>query len=103
MYSTPQILKGKQAKFNSKVPSSGQIVSSIRSFNYNLFSSLCDMLAPFISTDYCTQDSLSFVQEVSVSDYFMISYDVRGLFTLAVDIMFDNTVSNFQSIKSRTE
>ena len=96
MYSTPQILKGKQAKFNSKVPSSGQIVSSIRSFN-------CDMLTPFISTDYCTQDSLSFVQEVSVSDYFMISYDVRGLFTLAVDIMFDNTVSNFQSIKSRTE
>ena len=60
------------------------------------------MLTLFIQTDYCTQDSLSFikqVQEVSVSDYFMVPYDVRSLFTniplnesidLAVDIIFDN-------------
>ena len=63
------------------------------------------MLAPFILTDYCTQDSFSFVkevQEVSVSEYFMVSYDVCSLFTniplnetidLAVDIIFDNNRS----------
>ena len=63
------------------------------------------MLAPFILTDYCTQDSFSFVkevQEVSVSEYFMVSYDVCSLFTniplnetidLAVDIIFNNNPS----------
>ena len=63
------------------------------------------MLTPFILTDYCTQDSFSFVkevQEVSVSEYFMVSYDVCSLFTniplnetidLAVDIIFDNNRS----------
>ena len=60
------------------------------------------MLTPFILTDYFTQDSFSFVkevQEVSDSDYLMVSYDVCSLFTniplnetidLAVDIIFDN-------------
>ena len=60
------------------------------------------MLTPFILTDYFTQDSFSFVkevQEVSVSDYFMVSYDDCSPFTniplnetidLAVDIIFDN-------------
>ena len=63
------------------------------------------MLTPFILTDYCTQDSFSFVkevQEVSVSDYFMVSYDVCSLFAniplnettdLAADIIFDNNQS----------
>ena len=63
------------------------------------------MLTPFILTDYCTQDSFSFVkevQEVSVSNYFVASYDVCSLFTnipldktidLAVHIIFDNNQS----------
>ena len=63
------------------------------------------MLTPFILTDYSNQDSFSFlkeVQEVSVSDYFMASYDVCSLFTnvllnetidLADDIIFDNNPS----------
>ena len=57
------------------------------------------MLTPFILTDYCTQDSFSFVkegQEVGVLDYLMVSYDVCSQFTniplnetidLAVDII----------------
>ena len=61
------------------------------------------MLTLFIH--YCTQDSFAFVkevQEVSVSDYFMVSYDVCSLFTniplnetndLAVNIIFDNNKS----------
>ena len=63
------------------------------------------MLTSFILTDYCSEDSFSFVkevQEVSVSDCFMVSYDVCSLFTniplketidLAVDIIFDNNQS----------
>ena len=63
------------------------------------------MLTPFILTDYCTHYSFSFVKgvpEVSVSDYFMVSYDVCSLFTntplnetidLVVDIIFDNNQS----------
>ena len=98
LHVTPRVHK---IKSNSEVPSFRPIVSSIGSFNYNLSRFLCDMLATFILTDYCTQDSFSLVkniQEVSVSDYFMVSYDVCSLFTniplketidLAVDIIFD--------------
>ena len=102
LYSTPKVHK---IKSNSEVPSFRPIVSSIGSFNYNLSRFLCDMLTPFILTDYFTRDSFSFVkevQEVSVSDYFMVSYDDCSLFTniplnetidLAVDIIFDNNQS----------
>ena len=98
LYGTSKVHK---IKSNSEVPSFRPIVSSIGSFNYNLSTFLCDMLTPFILIDYCTQDSFSFVkevQEVSVLDYFMVSYDVCSLFTnetidLAVDIIFDNNKS----------
>ena len=102
LYSTPKVHK---IKSNPEVPSFRPIVSSIGSFNYNLSRFLYDMLTPFIPTDCCTQDSFSFVkevQEVSVSDHFMVSYDVCSLFTniplneaidLAVDIIFDNNKS----------
>ena len=95
LYGTPKVHK---TKSNSEVPSFRPIVSSIGSFNYNISRFLCDMLTLFIATDYCTQDSFTFVkevQEVSVSDHFMVSYDVFSLFTniplketldLAVDI-----------------
>ena len=81
LYSTPKVHK---IKSNPEVPSFRPIVSSIGSFNYNLSRFLYDMLTPFIPTDCCTQDSFSFVkevQEVSVSDHFMVSYDVFSLFT----------------------
>ena len=102
MYVTSKVHK---IRSDSEVSSFRPIVSSIGSFNYNLSRFLSDMLTPFILTDYCTQDSFSFVkevQEVSVSDYFMVSYDVCNLFTniplnetidLAVDIIFDNNKS----------
>ena len=102
LYGTPKVHK---IKSNPEVPSFRPIVSSIGSFNYNLSRFLRDMLTPFILTDYCTQGSFSFVkevQEVSVPDYFMVSYDVCSLFTniplketidLAVDVIFDNNQS----------
>ena len=98
LHGTPKVHK---IKSNSEVPSFRPIVSSIGNFN-DLSRFLCDMLTPFILIDYCIQDSFSFVkevQEVSVSNYFMVSYDVCSLFTniplnetidLAVDIIFDN-------------
>ena len=99
LYGTPKVHK---IKSNSAFPSFRPTISSIGSFNHNLSRFLCDMLTPFIPTNYCTQDSFSFVkevQEVSVSDHFMVFYDVCSLFTsiplnetidLAVDIIFDN-------------
>ena len=92
-------------KSNSEVLPFRLIVFSIDSFNYNLSRFLCDMLTPFILTDYCTRGSFSFVKEVqgvSVSDYLMVSYDVCSLFTniplnetidLAVDIIFNDNQS----------
>ena len=74
-------------------------------FLCDLFRFLCDLLTPFILTDYCSQDSFSFakeVQEVSVSDYFKVSYFAFSFFTniplnetidLAVHIIFDNNQS----------
>ena len=102
LYGTPNVYK---IKSNFEVPSFRSIVSAVGSFNYNLSKFLCDMLTPFILTNYCTHDSFSFVkevQEVSVSDYFMVSYDVCSLFTniplnetidLVVDIIFYNNNS----------
>ena len=99
LYGTPKVHK---IKSDSEVPPIRPVGSSIVSFNYNLSRFLCGMLTPFILTDYCTQDLFSFVkevQEVSVSDYFMASYDVCSHFTniplnetiyLAVDIIFNN-------------
>ena len=102
LYGTAKVHK---IKSNSEVPQFRPIVSSVGSFNYNISRFLCDMLIPFILTDYCTQDSFSFVkeiQEVNVSDYFMVSYDVYSLFTntplnktidLSADKIFDNNQS----------
>ena len=103
LYGTPP--KVHQINSNSEVLSFRLIVSSISSFNYNLSRFLFDMLTPFILTDYCTLDLFSYVkedQEVSVSHYFMVSYDVFSMSTniplnetidLAVDIIFDNNQS----------
>ena len=99
LYGTPKIHK---MKSNSDVPSFRPTVSSIDSFNYNLSRFPCDMLTSFVLTDYCIQDSFSYVkevQEVNVLDYFMVSFEVCSLFPniplcktidLAVDIIFNN-------------
>ena len=53
------------------------------SFNGNSFFCKTEMPTPFAPTDCFTQDSFSFVkevQEVSVSGYFMVSYNVCSVF-----------------------
>ena len=80
LYGTPEVHK---IKSNSEVPSFRPIVFSLDSFNYNLTRFLSDTLIPFIPTDYCSQDSFSFLKgnhRMSVLDYFVKSFDVWSLF-----------------------
>ena len=60
------------------------IASSIGTYNYELAKYLCSLLQPYIPTNYCTQDSLTFVneiQDIPLSGSFMVSFDVESLFT----------------------
>ena len=60
------------------------IVSSIRTFNYNLARFLCDLLSPLVLNDYSCKDTFSFVFQIknaNLSKKFLVSYDVTSLFT----------------------
>ena len=60
------------------------IVSSMRTFNYNLARLLCDLLSPLVPNDYCCKDTFSFVFQIktaNLSKKFLVSYDVTSLFT----------------------
>ena len=77
---------------HSSTPPFRPIVSSIGTYNYNLAKYLCTLLNPHIPTDYCAQDTSTFVSEVTrlhTHNKFMASFDVESLFTnipyLAVD------------------
>ena len=55
------------------------IVSSIRTFKYNLPRFLCDLLSPLITNDYSCKDTFSFVSHIknaNLSKKFLASYDV---------------------------
>ena len=59
-------------------------VSSIGTYNYDLAKYLCSLLQPYIPTNYCTEDSFTFVNEIHdipLSGNFMVSFDVESLFT----------------------
>ncbi|XP_071811646.1 uncharacterized protein [Apostichopus japonicus] len=87
---------------NNSFPTFRPIVSSIGTYNYNLAKFLSDLISPNICLDYCTQDSFSFVQEITsmdISDHYMVSYDVVSLFTNiplseTVDIAIDAIMYN---------
>ena len=60
------------------------IISSIGTYNYNLAKFLTELLDPVISKEHCAKDSFSFceeIQQVSSNDNFLVSYDVRSLFS----------------------
>ena len=75
------------------------IVSSVRTYNYNLAKYLCNLRSPHLPEQYCTKDTFTFVEElkrVSLVDKFLVSFDVTSLFTniplsttikLAVDLI----------------
>ena len=60
------------------------IISSIGTYNYHFSKFVNDLLDPIITTSNCTIDSFTFCEEirkVSVTNRFLVSYDVCSLFT----------------------
>ena len=78
------------------------IISSIKTYNYELSSFLGKLLSPCINKDYSADDTFTFVtdiRKVSANIKFMVSYDVISLFTniplnetmnIAVEVIFKN-------------
>ena len=48
----------------NSLPPFRPIVSSTGTYNYELAKYLCYLLQPYIPTNYCTQDSFTFVNEI---------------------------------------
>ena len=68
------------------------IVSSIGTFNYNLFRFLCDLLSLIVPNDYFCKDTFSFVSQiknVNLSQKLLVSYDVTSLFS---NILLQETI-----------
>ena len=81
IYGTPKMHK---CSSNDSFHKLCLIVSSIGTFNYNLDRFLCDLLSPLIPNDYFCKDNFSFVSQIknaSLSNIFLISYNVTSLFT----------------------
>ena len=41
------------------------IISSIGTYNYNLFKYLCELLSPNLPNEFCTKDMFTFVEELN--------------------------------------
>ena len=79
IYGLPKLYK----KFD-RIPSFRAVVSSLNTFNYNLAKFLGSLLTPLLPMDYSAKDTFTFIKEikqVSMSNKFMISFDVSSLFT----------------------
>ena len=66
------------------VPAFIPILSSIGTYNYQLAKFIGKLLDDVIQNDHSTKDTFSFVEElktVSVTNKYMVSYDVTSLFT----------------------
>ena len=73
-------------------------VSSIGTYNYELAKYLCSLLQLYIPTNYCAQDSFTFVneiQDIPLSGNFMVSFDVESLFT---NIPLDECIAIFANL-----
>ena len=71
-------------KPNDTNPKFRPIVSSLSTYNYKLTKFLCTLLSP-LPSKYSCQDSFTFatqVNEVSLSNKFMVSFDVTSLFPI---------------------
>ena len=80
MYGLPKLHK----MFDS-VPAFRPILSSKRTYNYQLAKFLGKLLDDVIPNDHSTKDTFSFNEEpkkVSVTNKYMVSYDVTSLFTI---------------------
>ena len=81
IYGTPKMHKFSPT---DRFPKICPIVSSMGTFDYNLFRFLCDLLSPLVPNDYPCKDTFSFVSQIknaNLSKKFLVSYDVTSLFT----------------------
>ena len=81
IYGNPKI-----HKFSSSdsLPKLHPIVSSIRTFNYNLAHFLCDLLSPSLPNDYSCKDAFSFVSQIKNANLYkkiLVPCNVTSLFT----------------------
>ena len=81
LYGLPKMHK---CKSKDEIPPFRPIVSSIGCYNYKLARYLGDLLSPLVGIDYCSKDTFTFVEElkqVSMTNKFMVSFDIVSLFT----------------------
>ena len=80
IYATPKMHKfSSRDSFRKLRP----IVSSIRTFHYNLPCLLCDLLSSLVPNDYSCKDTFSFVSQIknaSLSKKVLVFYNVTSLF-----------------------
>ena len=60
------------------------IVSSIATYNYNLFKYLCELLSPNLANEFSIKDTFTFVEEIkelSINDKLSVSYFIYSSFT----------------------
>ena len=99
IYGSPKMRKFSPS---DSFPKLCRIVSSIRTFNYNLACFLCDPLSPLVPNDYSCKDTFTFVSQIknaNLSKKFLVSYDVTSLFTniplqetidIAINLIFNH-------------
>ena len=81
IYGLPKMYKPRGP---NSLPPFRPIVSSIGTYNYELAKYLCSLLQSYIPSNYCTQDSFTFVneiQDIPLLVNFMVSFDIESLFT----------------------
>ena len=81
IYGLPKMHK---VKSPNVVPPLRPIVSSIRTYKYQVVKYLCFLLQAHIPNTYTISDSFSFVRElkaIHISNKYMVSFDVKSLFT----------------------
>ena len=95
--------KTHKAFLPGSLPPFRPIASSIGTFNYHLAQYLCSLLSPHIPSENSAKDSFTFIEEiksVSVTDKFLISFDVKSLFPniqlseaidIAIKLVFENS------------
>ena len=72
------------SKSPNVVPPFRPIVSSFRTYNYQVAKYHCNLLQPHIPNTYTISDPFPFVQEVNtidISNKYMVSFHVKSLFT----------------------
>ena len=93
---------------SNSFPKFRPIVSSIGSYNYNLFTYFCELLSPNLPSEYCTEDTCTSVEElkeVSINDKFLVCFDVTNLNPLkeTIKLTVDLIKTSYRNLKVSSE